>query len=90
MLVVDIPHTVFNDGGVAVSKLIILVDKILLICLIAFGGVFLRLEYVVQLTGLVSLGEGTLCKQSTLILESLRLLFPSMMIWRTFIFSFCR
>ena len=66
MLVVNVPYAVFNDGGVAIAKFVILVYKVLLISLISFGGIFLRFKECRQLAGLVCLGEGTLCEQSAL------------------------
>lgn len=88
MLVVNVPYAVFNDGGIAIAKFVILVYKVLLISLISFGGIFLRFKECRQLAGLVCLGEGTLCEQSALNLRVAQVLVALMIIWRTFIFSF--
>lgn len=88
MLVVNVPYAVFNDGGVAIAKFVILVYKVLLISLISFGVYFFDLRNVDSLPASCVLVKAPFVNSPPLILESLRFLLPSMIIWRTFIFSF--
>ena len=64
MLIIEVPHRVFEDGGVAVTQLVILLYEFLLVLLVTLGGVLLRLEETGQLACLVNLCKGTLAEQS--------------------------
>ena len=55
MLIIEVPHRVFEDGGVAVTQLVILLYEFLLVLLVTLGGVLLRLEETGQLACLVNL-----------------------------------
>ena len=74
MLVVDGPYGVFDDGGIAVTQFVILIDEGFLGLFVAFGGELLGLEDVLQLAGLVDLAEGALFEQVTLDLVVFQLL----------------
>ena len=68
MLSIVIADTVFQNLGITIAMLIILVDKFLLVFLPAFGSKLLGFEEAAQLASLMSLGKGTFREESTLYL----------------------
>ena len=66
MLIVGVPHTVLNDGGVAIAVFIVFGDELALVLLPAFGRELLRLEEGRQFAGLVGLRQGSFTRQATL------------------------
>ena len=66
MLVVEVPHAVFQYDGVTVSVFVVFLNEVLLVFLPAFGCELLRFQEVGKLAGLVSLGEGAFLEQRTL------------------------
>ena len=65
VFVVNRPYGVFQDGGVAVAQLVVLLYQGCLSLLIALRGELLGFEEVLQLAGLVNLAEGTLLEHRT-------------------------
>ena len=63
MLVVKRVDRVFNDGRIAESQFVILVDQGLLCLFITFVGKLLGLEEIGQFACLVNLSESTFAKQ---------------------------
>ena len=88
VLLVDVPHGVFEDGGIAEAQLVVFLDEGLLGLVVALGSELLRLEEIGELAGLMDLAEGTLGEQATLDFCRFSCSLPSMMMWRTFILSF--
>ena len=66
VLWVYVPHAVAQDGGVAVSQLVVFLDKLLLVGFPALRGKLLRLEKCGQFARLVCLCECALSEQSAL------------------------
>ena len=54
------PHGVFHDNDITIAQLVVFVDEVFLVGLVAFGSVFLRLEDITQLTGLMGFRQSTL------------------------------
>ena len=74
VLVVFVPHRVFNDGGVAIAQLVILLDERLLGFGKSLGCVFLGFEEILEFPGLVYFAQCTLCEHSALQLRRCHLL----------------
>ena len=66
VLIVDGPHGVFQDGGIAVAQFVVLVDKCRLGFIVTLRSKLLRLEDVAELAGLVDFSEGTFFDKVTL------------------------
>ena len=64
MLFVEGVNRVFENGGIAIAQFVILVDEGFLGLVVALGGVFLGLEEVFELAGLIDLAEGSLREHS--------------------------
>ena len=66
MLLVVVPHAVFQDGGVAEAVFVVFVDEVLLVGLPALGGEFLGFQEGGELVGLVGLREGAFGEEAAL------------------------
>ena len=66
MLLVDSPHRVLDDGGVAVAQFVVLIYQRLLGVFVALGGELLGLEHGGELACLVDLAKGSLLEHATL------------------------
>ena len=66
VLVVLVPHAVFQNHGVTIAMLVVFIQQVLLVFLPAVGRIFLRFQEVSKLSSLVGLGEGSLGEELTL------------------------
>ena len=66
VLRVDVPHAVAEDGGIAVTELIVFLDELFLISLPALRRELFRLKEGGKFAGLMSLGKGTFLEETAL------------------------
>ena len=64
MFVINIPYAVFQDDGIAIAKLVVLVYQILLVFCPTFGRKLLRLQERRELARLVQLSKSTFLEQT--------------------------
>ena len=74
MFFVDSPYGIFQDSSIAVSQLVILVDKCFLGFVVTLGREFLGLKHVLELACLVDFAKGTFLEHATLDLTVFQLL----------------
>ena len=74
MVVVNIPHGVFKDDGIAIAQFVVFVYQCLLGLFVTLGRELLGLEDVAQFAGFVDFSEGTFLDQRALYLARLQFL----------------